>query len=361
MLSGAAAMVLASLASAQGAQATAAATATAQLAAAATADAQATIVAANTGQPANVEQLQEVTVTGSRVIQSGLDSPTPLTSINMGSMSELQPTTVADQLNDLPTFSGSRNQFTNASTGNLGTGPAAPNPSANVLNLRNMGYLRTLVLYDGKRVPATSPDGTTDVNMIPQMLLQRVDIVTGGASAVYGSDAVTGVVNFITNTHFTGLKVQANAGISGDYDDRTYDQGVAWGKDLFGGRGHFEMSLENRSDPSILYRNQRQWGRDVWTMQGAGAAADPYRLVENTRIGTSTFGGLITSGPLAGQQFTSDGYLAPCVTGSPTGTKGIYSGGCGAYNNSSFAASLQMDQAFARFDYDFSDSVHGDV
>jgi iron complex outermembrane recepter protein len=313
-------------------------------------------------QPATGEiQLQEVTVTGSRIIQNGLDSPTPVTSINMGAMSELQPTTVADQLNDLPSFSGSRNQFTNASTGNLGTGPAAPNPSANVLNLRNMGYLRTLVLYDGKRVPPTSPDGTTDVNMIPQMLLQRVDVVTGGASAVYGSDAVTGVVNFITDTRFTGLKVQANAGISGDHDDRTYDQGVAWGKDLFGGRGHVEMSVENRSDPGILYRSQRAWGRDVWTVQGAGTAADPYNLVENTRIGTSAFGGLITSGPLAGQQFTSDGYLTPCVTGAPTGTKGIYSGGCGAYNNSSFAASLQMDQAFARMDYDFSDSVHGDV
>jgi len=313
-------------------------------------------------QPAaGLAQLQEITVTGSRVIQNGLDSPTPLTSINMGAMSQLQPTTVADQLNDLPTFSGSRNQFTNASTGNLGTGPAAPNPSANVLNLRNMGYLRTLVLYDGKRVPPTSPDGTTDVNMIPQMLLQRVDIVTGGASAVYGSDAVTGVVNFVTDTHFTGFKAQANAGISGDYDGRTYDQGVAWGKDLFGGRGHFEVSLENRSNPSILYRNQRAWGRDVWTVQGAGTAVNPYHLVQNTRLGAYTFGGLVTSGPLAGQQFTSNGYLAPCITGAPTGTKGIYSGGCGAYNNSSFAASLQMDQAFARMDYDFSDSIHGDV
>lgn len=306
-------------------------------------------------------RLQEITVTGSRVIQNGLDNPTPLTSINMDAMSALQPTTVADQLNDLPIFSGSRGQFANASTGNLGTGPAAPNPSANVLNLRNMGYLRTLVLYDGKRVPPTSPDGTTDVNMIPQMLLQRVDIVTGGASAVYGSDAVTGVVNFITNTHFNGLKVQANTGISGDYDGRTYDQGVAWGTNLFGGRGHLEVSLENRSDPSILYRSQRQWGRNVWTVQGAGTAANPFHLVENTRIGTSTFGGLIGSGALAGQQFTSNGYLAPCVTGAPTGTKGIYSGGCGVYNNSSFAASLQMDQAFARMDYDFSDSVHGDV
>jgi iron complex outermembrane recepter protein len=314
------------------------------------------------GQPApSPVQLQEVTVTGSRIIQSGLNSPTPLTSVNIGDMSELKPTTVADQLNALPTFSGSRNGFTNASSGNLGTGPAAPNASANVLNLRNMGFTRTLILYDGKRVPPTSPDGTTDVNMIPQLLLQRVDIVTGGASAVYGSDAVTGVVNFVTDTHFTGLKVQANAGISADHDDRTYDQGIAWGTDLFGGRGHLEASFENRADPSIMLRTQRAWGREDWTAQGAGTAANPYHLVGNTRIGTSSFGGFANTGPFAGEQFGNGGYLEPFVKGAPTGTAGIYSGGDGTYNDSSFAASLQMDQLFARLDYDFSDSVHGDA
>lgn len=306
-------------------------------------------------------QLQEITVTGSRIIQSGLSSPTPLTSVNIGDMSELQPTTVADQLNDLPTFSGSRSQMTNASAGNFGTSPAAPNPSENVLNLRNMGYTRTLILYDGKRVPPTSPDGTVDVNMIPQMLLQRVDVVTGGASAVYGSDAVTGVVNFVTNTHFNGLKVDANAGISHDRDDKTYDQGIAWGKSLFGGRGHFEASFENRDDPSILLRSQRGWGRDVWTVQGAGTAADPFHLVGNSRIATSTFGGLINSGALAGQMFTNNGFLAPFVAGAPTGTTGYQSGGDGAFYNTSFKAALKMDQAFARMDYDFSDSVHGDA
>lgn len=314
------------------------------------------------GKPASSPvQLQEITVTGSRIIQSGLSSPTPLTSVNIGDMSELQPTTVADQLNDLPTFSGSRSQMTNASAGNFGTSPAAANPSENVLNLRNMGYTRTLILYDGKRVPPTSPDGTVDVNMIPQMLLQRVDVVTGGASAVYGSDAVTGVVNFVTDTHFNGLKVDANTGISHDRDDKTYDEGIAWGKSLFGGRGHVEVSFENRDDPSILLRSQRAWGRDVWTVQGAGTTADPFHLVDDSRIGTSTFGGLINSGALAGQMFTNNGFLTPFVGGAPTGTNGYQSGGDGAYYNSSFKAALKMDQAFARMDYDFSDSVHGDA
>lgn len=316
-------------------------------------------------------KLEEITVTGSRlIIRNGLDSPTPLTSVGVEDMAELHPGTLGSQLNDLPVFDASRGQSTNAGNGSLSSSPTAPNPSANVLNLRNMGYQRTLILYDGKRVPPSSPDGAVDINMIPQLLLQRVETVTGGASAVYGSDAMTGVVNFITDTKFTGLKVNAFSGLSHDHDDFTHDEGVAWGTKLFDGRGHFEVSFENRGDPQVLLRNQRQWGRDVWTVQGLGTAANPFHLVENTRIAFSpigvnpagsTFGGLITTGALAGQQFASNGVLSPFVNGAATGTNGYQSGGSGAYYNSSFKASQQLDQLFARLDYDFTDSIRGDV
>lgn len=311
------------------------------------------------GASAAPEKLEEITVTGSRLIRSGLDSPTPLTSVTVDDMAEVHPGTLGSQLNDLPIFDASRGQSTNAGNGSLTSSPTAPNPSANVLNLRNMGYQRTLILFDGKRVAPTSPDGAVDINMIPQLLLQRVETVTGGASAVYGSDAMTGVVNFITDTKFTGLKVNAFSGVSHDHDDFTHDEGIAWGTNLFDGRGHFEVSFENRGDPQVLLRNQRQWGRDVWTVQGLGTAADPFHLVENTRISTSTFGGLITNGALAGQQFASNGVLSPFVGGVPTGTSGYQSGGDGAYYNSSFKAAQQLDQLFARLDYDFNDSIHG--
>ncbi len=306
-------------------------------------------------------KLEEITVTGSRLIRSGLDSPTPITSVAVDDLSAVHPGTLGSQLNDLPIFDASRGQSTNAGNGSLASSPTAPNPSANVLNLRNMGYQRTLILFDGKRVPPTSPDGAVDINMIPQLLLQRVETVTGGASAVYGSDAMTGVVNFITDTKFTGLKVNAFSGVSHDHDDFTHDEGIAWGKSLFDGRGHFEMSFENRGDPQILLRNQRQWGRDVWTVQGLGTTADPFHLVQNTRIATSTFGGLITSGALSGQQFGANGVLSPFGNGAATGTNGYQSGGDGAYYNSSFKASQQLDQVFARLDYDFTDSIRGDV
>ena len=79
--------------------------------------------------------------------------------------------------------------------------------------------------------------------MIPQLLLQRVDVVTGGASAVYGSDAVTGVVNFITDRRFNGIKVNAQLGMTQQRLDQSYNGGIAGGMDLFGGRGHIEGSL----------------------------------------------------------------------------------------------------------------------
>nr|WP_253951148.1 TonB-dependent receptor plug domain-containing protein [Novosphingobium sp. SG751A] len=95
--------------------------------------------------------------------------------------------------------------------------------------MRSLGALRTLILYDGHRVPPTTPDGQVNVDMIPQTLLQRVDLVTGGVSAVYGSDAMSGVVNFIPDTTFTGLKWNAQSGISQRGDDNSFQAGAAWG------------------------------------------------------------------------------------------------------------------------------------
>ena len=152
--------------------------------------------------PSSSDQVAEVVVTGSRVIKNGDQSPTPVTVLSVDDMKAVHPGTVADQLNDLPQFAGSRGQLTNPGGGSQGTSSAAANPAANTLNLRNFGYTRTLILFDGHRLAPTAPDGTVDTNMVPNMLLKRVDIVTGGASAVYGSEAVTGVVNFITDTRF---------------------------------------------------------------------------------------------------------------------------------------------------------------
>jgi outer membrane receptor protein involved in Fe transport len=314
---------------------------------------------AQSAAPAPNEELAEVMVTGSRVITNGNDSPTPVTVISVEEMEAIHPSSVADQLNDMPQFSGSRSPTSNSSAGSADNGN--PNPQANVLSLRNFGAGRTLILFDGHRVAPTSPDGTVDVDMIPQLLLQRVDVVTGGASAVYGADAVTGVVNFVTNTKFNGLKVNAQAGQSVFHDDPTRSVGVAWGSDLFGGRGHAMASFEHRSDTGVDYRTSRPYfvhRPTVYLINGV------YQLVEDATQTARTFGGLIaqigsTVNPLAGQTFISNGVLAPLAPGIPLGSNAFMVGGGGAYPDTALKARLDMDQLFGRFDYDIADNVHG--
>jgi outer membrane receptor protein involved in Fe transport len=295
--------------------------------------------------------MSSVVVTGSRV-SPGSSSPTPLTSVNADDLLTTKPGSISDAINELPIFAGSRGQ-----NGNPGNGTT--NNSGNLQNLRGMGYARTLVLWDGHRLPATTQDQLVDTDMIPQMLLKRVDIVTGGASAVYGSDAVAGVVNFVTDTHFTGVKTQVQGGVSTYGDDKTKDVGVAAGADLFDGRGHVIASFQYRDDPGVLYRTDRPWGTHQWTVQGGGTATNPYRLADNTRIATSSFGGLVRGGPLNGLNFTQNGVLNQFVHGAPTGNANYESGGDGAYYNGSIRGAMKSNQAFARLDYDFSDSVHG--
>jgi outer membrane receptor protein involved in Fe transport len=302
--------------------------------------------------------VEEVVVTGSRVIANGNESPTPVTVVTTEEMLKASPAGVVQGLNNLPGLLGSINTTSNVNTGGY-----------NTLNLRGVGTTRGLVLYDGHRIGPTRAGGAVDVDVIPQMLLKRVEVVTGGASAVYGSDAVSGVVNFITDAKFDGLKINIQDGISDYGDDTKLSLGVAYGQDIFGGSGHFEASYEFRDYPGIKNRLDRSFFNPIWTEQGAavgggtvGSAANPYKLTQGAVIATASFGGQINSGPLSGLNFTQNGVLSPFNHGTPTGTSGVEVGGDGAYFVGSTIGSAQrIHQAFSRFDYDFSDSVHGYV
>src|SRR6266702_3520792 len=147
-------------------------------------------------QKAAGEELDVVTVTGSRIITDNVRSPTPITSVDIGEIALTTPSDTADALNKLPDIMGGR---TPRNQGNAST-----NNGGNTLSLRNFGVSRTLVLLDGHRVAPSNQDGTVNIDILPQMLMSRVDIVTGGASAIYGSDAVAGVVNFVLDKKFTG-------------------------------------------------------------------------------------------------------------------------------------------------------------
>lgn len=303
----------------------------------------------------------DVVVTGSRVITNGNNSPTPVTVVSTAALLESQPAGVVQALNNIPALLGSINGTSNVNSGGY-----------NTLNLRGVGTLRALILFNGHRVGSTRPNGAVDVDVVPQLLLQRVDVVTGGASAVYGSDAVSGVVNFVVDTKLTGLKAEAQSGVSRYGDDGKQRLGLAYGMRL-GERGHVEASYEFQNQDGFD-RADRPFFATNYTMQGSvpqpvggvtsapGTALNPFVLVRDARLATSTFGGRINSGPLADLDFTQNGVLTPFVHGARTGTTGVEIGGNGAYyTNNTASTSQRVHRVFGRFDYDLADAVHAHV
>ncbi len=310
---------------------------------------------ASAGQAEAASQVEEVVVTGSRVITNGNNSPTPVTAIATETLTSIRPTSLTESVQVMPVFSGSRSQTSNPSaTGGVGGG----NGVAAQLNLRNIGANRNLVLMDGRRVPPTSISNIVDADVIPQLLVQRVDVVTGGVSAVYGSDAVTGVVNFITDTKFNGFKAQGQIGQSEDGDGWQQAVGFAVGKKLLDDRGHFEASYEYRDDEGVSRRSARSFfTRPV--VVGNGVAI-PYQLIEDATLSAQPFGGRITcAGTCAinGQYFATDGVLSPFVNGTTYAGTTTQSGGAGGYFDNSLKAQQRMHQLYARFDYDVSENT----
>jgi outer membrane cobalamin receptor len=178
---------------------------------------------------AQEQEIETVVVSGSRLVTNGNEAPTPVTVVSTEQLQTAAPRSLADGLLQMPAFSGS------ASIQNQSTGTTGSNGATN-LNLRNLGAERTLVLLDGRRVPSNNFSGSVDVMQLPQTLVQRVDIVTGGASAAYGSDAVAGVVNFILNTKYEGFKAEAQGGMSEYADNENYKISLTAGHSFLGGR-----------------------------------------------------------------------------------------------------------------------------
>ncbi|HTU64934.1 MAG TPA: TonB-dependent receptor [Steroidobacteraceae bacterium] len=162
--------------------------------------------------PAGATEIEEVTVTGSRIRRPNIESASPVTVVDVAEIKYQGTTSIETALNRLPQFTADSNE--NGSNGSDGTAR---------VNLRDLGSNRVLVLVDGQRM---LPVETADVNFIPSSLLERVDVVTGGASAVYGSDAVAGVVNFVMKKNLQGLRVDAQYGIANHKNDNGYVRSV---------------------------------------------------------------------------------------------------------------------------------------
>jgi iron complex outermembrane receptor protein len=302
--------------------------------------------------PDSRQAVESVVVTGSR-IQNGNNQPTPVTVISVEQLQATTPSNIPDGLNKQPIFASA----TSSNSSQLGTNSIGGVPSGNFLDLRGLGSIRTLVLQNGHRVPGTYFDTTVDSNMLPQMLVQRVEVVSGGASAVYGSDAVSGVVNFILDTKFEGFKGLLQAGISGYGDAKSFRVGLAGGTDI-GSHGHLIWSLEYQDRDGIPDSASRPYGTLLAAIVGKGTQAVPYQLTTNTHRSNLAFGGLVDNGPFKGQQFAPNGTLVPFAPGIPTVTAPYAIGGDGAYTEHEYLVPvLNVGQAFARYDHDFNGNI----
>lgn len=207
----------------------------------------------------------EVVVTGSRISRPTLDSPIPVTSVTAADLTRTGAVAVGDVLNDLPSLRSTYSQAN--STQFIGTA------GVNFLDLRGLGITRTLVLVNGRRhVTSSEGDFLVDTNTIPTDLIDRVDVVTGGSSAVYGSDAMAGVVNFVLKRDFEGLSLNAQGGLTDKGGRGTYRLSGTYGKNFADGRGNVALSLEYNQADLVTYTDRAD-------LTGAYAGRNQFQLV----------------------------------------------------------------------------------
>jgi len=191
----------------------------------------------NNNSVCDADEKKELVVTGSRISRPTLDSAVPVTSVTTEDLLSNGDRSVGDALNDLPSLRSTFSQSN--STRFIGTA------GLNVLDLRGLGTARTLTLVNGRRHVTVSPgDYIVDVNTIPSELIERIDVVTGGNSAIYGSDAVAGVVNFVLKRDYDGLKLTGQGGVSSRGDRGSYFGALTWGRNFADGRGNIAVAAE---------------------------------------------------------------------------------------------------------------------
>jgi len=239
-----------------------------------------------------------IVITGTRIAAPNLTSPAPITSISGEEFFKTSQVSVGDQLNELPSLRSSYS--TQNSTEPLGTA------GLNLLDLRGLGTQRTLVLVNGRRYVASdilNNGVSVDINNIPTDLIERTDIVTGGESAVYGSDAIAGVVNFILKDHYEGIQARARGGTSTYGDAASYYGSILAGKNFNEGRGNIAVNLEY-SHQTDYYGSERPYlaRRDNFVTVDTDSADDvngsdgvPDRVfLRNTRYASLANGGLVS-------------------------------------------------------------------
>jgi len=296
----------------------------------------------------------DIVITGTR-LPAGVRAPTPLTVIGTQAIEDRAPATVGELLQQIPSFGGMDSPNT-AGVNSRGGGQINP-------DLRGLGATRTLVLIDGRRHVPTATTGSVDLKVVPTLLVKQVEVVTGGASAAYGSDAVAGVVNIVLDDDLTGVKGTAEGGISEHGDGKERRLSLAGGTQFAGGRGHVMAGFDYVKIGGIGTQLTRDWGRrDVGLITNPNFATNGlpnFIISPSVHSAITTPGGLIVSGPLRGTQFGPGGTTSQYDFGQVFGSTMI--GGDGAHQNENLLALLGTPtedfNALASAKYDVSNTV----
>jgi len=318
-------------------------------------------------------EVEEIQVTGTRIrTTDGMATPTPVTSVTTTEIFDFDPgNSISEQLDMLP-------QFLNTQTAQRGGATLFGDAGGSYLNLRNMGKQRTLVLFDGSRIVPADRASTVNVDNFPTALIRTVDVVTGGASAAYGADALAGVVNFVLDREFQGLKTSVSTGITEFGDGQNWNFSVAGGKQI-GDRLNLIGSIEAR-DMKQIYRspydteNWNSWGlviNPAWVSATATPNVPQRLWAPEAHSAVQSATGLILAPGFSLDRFTfsEDGKsVRPFISGdiparTGAGSNGIQSGGPEAdmamrsFLNGTSGAAVVQRSGFGGIKYDLSDST----
>lgn len=225
-----------------------------------------------------------IVVTGSRIARQDYNANSPTVTVDEEFLKQSSTAAIEEQLNRLPQFVVAQSSTT--LNGVSGTGgpvaagtsiqpSATSTPGASTVSLRGVGANRTLVLIDGRRGTPGNANGTVDVSTIPSAALQRVEIISGGASATYGADAIAGVTNFILKRNFQGIEIDGQVGISDEGNGFEYQVSGIVGADIAGGRGNVSLAMSLNTREELFQRDNPNYTR-LWknpdTSVGSAAA-----------------------------------------------------------------------------------------
>ena len=254
----------------------------------------------------------EIIVTGSRIARRDYQANSPILTADDALLKDSSTGAIESNLNKLP-------QFTPVQTPSLGgdVQPTATNtPGAATISLRGLGTNRTLVLLDGRRATPSNALEVVDINTIPSVAIERVEIITGGASATYGADAVSGVVNFIAKKNFQGFEFDGRVGVSQRGDGREYELSGIMGTNFADNRGNISLAFSTNDRESAL-RVNRPWFRKAFrdpTLAGTEffpdfSGAQPYGGLNPPSKAAlqSIFGSTTTINPQDRVYFNADG------------------------------------------------------